>query len=432
MDFILPVIFVSVFILAIIYFKFFNTDGISRKLIVITFILKLIAGFSVWLLYSYYYEPDTADLFKYYKGGVAVWEATEGNFTDYLRVITGFQGDMGHLHEVYSKTGHWTRMYDYGLFNDNRTMIRFHALLCLISFGNIYIHIIVMAFLSFLGAFALYKALTKISDANKYALYFAALFIPSCLFWTSGMLKEGLAMFSLGFMFYYFVKFRQDFKISDLFAFAIFAALLFISKIYILPAMAPALIFFFISKNMRKKHQLYTFFGVIIFYIAFIFLSKFIISYDIPATIAGKQNDFINYTSLAEDKGSTIEIERLKPTAGSFIKNIPNALINTFFRPFPTEINSALILLAFLENLFIILTFVLMILYFKKINSGRLHLILFALMFSLVMFSLVGLSTPNIGAIVRYKIPVLPFLLAAVFGLTDFERIKKRFFEKKH
>lgn len=432
MEFILPLILFTVFVLSILYFNFFNTDGISRKLLLGTFIIKLMAGISVWLLYTYYYDPGTADLYKYYKGGIAIWEATEGNFMDYLRVVTGFQGDMGHLHEVYSKTEHWTRMYDYGLFNDNRTMIRFHALVCLISFGNIYVHIVAMAFLSFIGAFALYKALAIISDANKYSLFFAAIFIPSCLFWTSGMLKEGLTMFSLGFMFYFFVKFRESYKFSDFFLLLLFAALLFISKIYVLPAIAPALIFFFISKNMRKKHQLYTFFGVIIIFIAFIFLSRFIINYDIPATIAGKQNDFINYTSIAEDKGSTIEIERLKPTAGSFIKNMPNALINTLFRPFPTEINSMLILLAFLENLFIILTFVLMILYFKKINSGRLNLVLFALMYSLVMFSLVGLSTPNIGAIMRYKIPVLPFLLAAVFSLTDFERVKKRGFEKKH
>jgi hypothetical protein len=40
--------------------------------------------------------------------------------------------------------------------------------------------------------------------------------------------------------------------------------------------------------------------------------------------------------------------------------------------------------------------------------------VLFCFTFTIVLFLIIGLTTPIIGAIVRYKIPALPFL---VFGL---------------
>ncbi len=430
MIYILPILFTIIFILIIIYFQFFKVDGIKTSIIAGIFILKLLAGIGVYGLYTYYYDSETADIYKYYNSGVQIYNSTENNFDDYLRIVTGIQIDMPHIKDRYFPVGYWSREYDYGLFVDNKTMIRFHALLCLISQGNIYLHIVIMAFLSFLGAFALFKALITINDANRYLLLFAATLIPSALFWTSGMLKEGLVMFSMGLMFYYFVKLMNKINFFDLLLFVLFAALLFISKIYILPALVPALVFLFITKKMRKRHQIIAFFSVLIFYSVFVLFSSNIIGYDIIRTVAGKQNDFINHANLIEENGSTIVLERLKPTAVSIIKNTPTAILNSFLRPYPTEINSVLMFLAFIENLFVLCLIVIMIFYFKKFNTQRFRFVLFSVLIIIVFYTLVGLSTPNIGAIVRYKVPVLPFLLASIFCLTDFNKINQKWFKK--
>ena len=44
-----------------------------------------------------------------------------------------------------------------------------------------------------------------------------------------------------------------------------------------------------------------------------------------------------------------------------------------------------------------------------------------------ILFILIGLTTPVIGAIVRYKIPALPFFLMFVFLTFDMEKIKTKF-----
>ena len=423
---ILPIVFVIIFVLTIIYFQFFKTEGIGRNIIIAVFGLKILAGFGVFLVYTYHYDKETSDLYKYYEGGLAIYESTESNFQDYMRIVTGIQGDLPHLKEIYSKTGHWTKKYDYGLFNDNRTIIRFHALLCLFSQGNIFLHIIVMAYLSFLGCFALFKAINRINHAGKYLIFISSFLIPSCLFWSSGMLKEGLMIFALGYMFYYLIDLSFKFSIISFFMFMIFGFLLLISKIYVLPLFAPALFFIIISGKMKKRYQIISFISVIIFFFVFTISSKNLIGYDIISLVSGKQNDFINYTSLtANHGGSTFEIERLEPETKSIMKNIPSAITNSIFRPFPSEVNSILTALAFVENLIFYILFILMICFFRKLNRERFRFTLFALLAVIPLFILIGLSTPNVGAIVRYKIPVMPFLLAAILYLINIDTIKR-------
>ncbi len=432
MDFFLPILFTAIFVFIILYFKFFSAERIKRLIIVGLFVAKLLAGIGVYVVYTYYFDEQrqNMDMYKYFDGGVIIYNETENNFKDYLRIVTGIQGNLPHLDEIYSKTQHWIKQYNYGLFNDNRTMIRFNALLCLISQGNIYLHIVIMTFLSFLGCFALFKSITKINDANPHALLFATFLIPSCLFWTSGLLKEGLMMFSLGFAVYFLIKMTEKFKIKHLVLFMIFASLLFLSKIYVLPAIAPALLFFGISKKMRKRNMALSFLLILIFSAIFISASNYILGYDVLDNLAAKQRAFINHVHLVSPDGSNIDIKPLKSSPLSFLQNLPQGIINVMFRPFPNEINSSLMIFAFLENIVILGMLGLMIIYFRKFNKERFRFVLFALLFVIVMFSLIGLMTPNIGAIVRYKTPALPFLMSAFFCLTDFDKIKKKWFKK--
>ena len=104
---------------------------------------------------------------------------------------------------------------------------------------------------------------------------------------------------------------------------------------------------------------------------------------------------------------------------------IPNALIATFIRPFLWECNSPFMLMSAVENLDII-TFFIVALFFrkKKINY---NLLLFCLSFVLFLYILTGLTVPNFGAIARYKVPSLPFLLIAILSIIDIEKLKTKF-----
>jgi hypothetical protein len=46
-------------------------------------------------------------------------------------------------------------------------------------------------------------------------------------------------------------------------------------------------------------------------------------------------------------------------------------------------------------------------------------------MFILFLYVVVGVYTPNTGSIVRYRTPALPFLVAMMFAVIDWERIMR-------
>ncbi len=411
----------------IFYLKAFKIEGIKKSIFLILFILKIIAGITLYSIYTFYYDPEISDLHKFYKGGVALYDAADDDFVDYLRLVTGIQGDQPQLEKYYINSKHWTKKYTYGLFNDNRTIIRFNAIVCLFSFGNIYIHVVFMAFLSFIGSFYLFKGLRELLKIKNVYLLIASFLIPSCLFWASGLLKEGLMMMAIGLLVYYTAKLYRKYSIQYFIGFILSCFLLFVSKIYILPALIPAILFLFIVKKMRIKYQ-FVVFGIIVTISAvLIIFSDIILGYNVLATIAGKQNDYIKYISLLENSGSTYKLTTLNPDFWSFVKIIPEGLLNVFFRPLPTEINSIFMLFSFLEVLGFVVLMILPIIFFKKPTVDNLRYILFFVMFILFLYVVVGVYTPNTGTIVRYRIPALPFLFLVLTMITDWERIGMKF-----
>lgn len=114
--------------------------------------------------------------------------------------------------------------------------------------------------------------------------------------------------------------------------------------------------------------------------------------------------------------GSGIVIPKLDGTVLSTIKAAPIALVNALFRPFPQDVRSAFMVLALAENLLLMLLMLLVIFRFDSrcLNHPILWLCFF---FAAVILLLTGLVTPVVGAIVRYKVPALPFLVCALLAL---------------
>ena len=50
---------------------------------------------------------------------------------------------------------------------------------------------------------------------------------------------------------------------------------------------------------------------------------------------------------------------------------------------------------------------------------------LFGLSFSIILLTITGITTPVLGALVRYKMPVLPFLMTSFIVLYDENKVHK-------
>jgi hypothetical protein len=317
----------------------------------------------------------------------------------------------------------WTKQYDYGLFNDNRTIIRANMFMFLFSFGNYHVHTIIINFIAFTGLVMLLKFLKQNSGINNLALAFIIFLTPSLLFWGSGVLKEGLLLFSLGGCCYAFQKIKQNIIFGSI-IFLCFSFLLIITKIYIYIAILPGFLALYISDKVKSVRPFIIF--SIVHVIGFVFLiygGKILVNYDFLATLSAKQKDFINIAHLW-NANSTIEIKPINNSVINLLISLPKAIINSLFRPLFFDSKNTMMLLSSIENCIIIIIILTGLFYCnkKKMNS----IVTFSMFFTLTLGALIGWVTPVLGAIVRYKIPLLPFLLIIPIYYMDTEKLPQQ------
>ncbi|MFH2095571.1 MAG: glycosyltransferase family 39 protein, partial [Bacteroidota bacterium] len=296
--------------------KFFRIENTFRLVMPILFMLKVISGIAMTLIYTYYYtDTDNSDLYKYYNDGKIIFSALSDNPLDYLRMVTGIDANSEHLRNYYLSMENWFKNFNYELYNDNRTIIRIHAVFHLFSFGSIYVHNILMSFLSFIGLTGIFKAVYSYVKEKNYALLAAVFLMPSLLFWSSGALKEGIVIFSFGMFFYYFCRLLENFKLKYFFGILIFVTILLASKFYVLLAALPGLVFLFWMKlQSGARNKLIIFAGIHIVFLMMVLFSRYIFfGYDFLAILSQKQHDFVNFVQSLTEVGSYIEIPELKP-----------------------------------------------------------------------------------------------------------------------
>ena len=148
-------------------------------------------------------------------------------------------------------------------------------------------------------------------------------------------------------------------------------------------------------------------------------------SLDLLNMLKYKQKDFIHEAKI-EKAGSYIELGELDNTLYSFLKNSPKGIINVLFRPHLLDSRSPIVLLAALENLIFILLIFLTVFFFKKPHDQQKPILYFSISFVLLLALLIGLVVPVLGAIVRYKVPMLPFYAIIFLILIDKEKLIKK------
>jgi hypothetical protein len=427
--------YTSFFIFLIYKLPFFDAAGISKKSITFVFILKIIFGLLLWAIYTFYYpNRSTADIYKYFDDSKVLFDALKTKPEHYFRMLFGVGNNTPEFDSYYKEMNYWARKDGTGTFNDGHTVIRFNAFIRLFSKGYYTIHTVFICFISLIGFTAIYKAFLPFFKDKKQELFLAVFLLPSVLFWGSGVLKEGLLFFTLGILIYYF---QQSFSWKSLCICLIAAILMALSKFYVWLALMPALIFLLVIKNTGTK-KTFLKFSIVLILVAFAGtnIDRFSTIQNPLVTLTQKQ---IEFNSLATGNindsnhknipaaGSRIVIPVLQPTFISFIKNAPIALWNVLFRPYPWEMRSALMVLAGLENIVIIFFLSICVIYSLPRASIKWEYVLFCLSFAVIQFLIIGETTPIIGAIARYKIPSLPFLLIGFLFILDKEKLTKRF-----
>jgi hypothetical protein len=137
-------------------------------------------------------------------------------------------------------------------------------------------------------------------------------------------------------------------------------------------------------------------------------------------SVAFRLNKFTNQTIRIYDRHLRASLNRphfeypdLRPTPESLLRHMPQAVLNALTRPWLGESRQAAYVLGGLENLVLL---VLLLLALGAALRGRAGHLPFALglalgIYCLALAVLLGLSTPNLGSLSRYRSGLLPFLV---------------------
>jgi len=422
------------FLAALLLLKRFRIPGLPVYSAAALFIIKVLSGLALaWVYTKIYRDRNTADVFKLFDDSRFIFEAFHMKQKDYWSMVVGLDYNSPYYDQYFLKMGNWNKAFNSGLgmLNDNRTIIRFHALLRIISFDSYVVHLMIFNLMSLYGLSLIYKSFVAFLPGKEFWLAAVIFITPSILCWGSGLLKEAPLIMLVGMLVHKIFQWNSgEFRIKDVFT-ILFVVLGFVLlKVYVLFCFIPAILAMFIANRFNNAGIRFINFSVLIFSTLTVWtISSFFPALDLMSHLSFMQQSMLRM-AFYTDSGSVLNVQPLQPYWWSFLRNLPEALINAAFRPGILDAKNGLQWLAAFENAGVVICTILTIgLYKKPETRTKAQAIWFCLSFVLVLYAVMGLSTPILGNLVRYRIPALPFFFIALLLMSDLERLKRIVFE---
>ena len=420
----ISILYVALILIFIKKSRFFNFENIKKLDIYLALLIQFSTGIILYIIYTKFYPVRyTSDIFKFYDDSLVLYNLFFENSADFFKILIGFNKDKdpilsNHLLEM----NHWDSSYNNSFMNETRLLIKTNAILNIIGLKSYVFNMISFILIGFTGKLLIIKSVLKeFNLKNSKILFWSIFLLPSLLIWTSGILKEPLIIFSIG-LITYFLSHKIKYGSLNLFLLILGSLIIFKVKFYVFICFLPALISFLISKKfiIKPYYTVFSFIAVIIISIGV--LSKFDSDINPIRVLSKKQHDFIRLADVFE-AGSSFNLTPLEPNFYSFLKILPEGILNGFLRPYPNNINKPLQFYPLLENL-ILYTCLFYFLYklFKlkiKIKFGFKNALWNCLFFVTMLFIISGIGTPVLGALVRYKVPGLLFLIISINLIYD-------------
>jgi hypothetical protein len=412
--------------------KIFRMEGVPVRVFHVLFIIKILAALSLYYIYTRFYTDRAyADIFRYYDDSAVMYGALLDHPWDFFRMLTGFDGRAPELLPYYETMKNW---YNTDLiFNDSRTMIRISAFLRLFTMGTYFPHAVVMCFLAMTGLTGMVQVMRQYVRGKTLLLLLIVFMLPSILLWTSGLIKEAFLAFALGTLLYHFAEWKKaaSFSLKRVLLIVFSVLILLTVKAYVLFLFVPVLIVWVFADRFPSSKRIFSLAVFVIYFGLLAGLSPFITGKSLPVLIARKQAEFY-FVAEREQAKSLVQVERLQPEWKSLVSNMPGAFLRTLLLPMPQHAHNILMWLSVLENTFILLLLVFILAGFRlQLLLDMRPFPMAVFLFAVGIFVLSGLVTPIIGALVRYKVPGLPFLLFPLLTISANKWLEMKFLSTK-
>jgi hypothetical protein len=395
--------------------KFFTRSGLSKSQLIILFLLKVMIGILYgWIGIYYGGYAKMWDTWSFHTHGLYEYHLLQSDPGEYMTNLfrNGYDDGMSRFFET--RNSFWNDL-------KGNVFVKMLSVFDILSLGHYYVNVIFYSFLSLFGAVGLYRVMSDAYPGKKIPILLSVFLIPSFLYWTSGIHKEGMIFTGIAISMYcvYFAAKENRFSARKIIALSFSLILVIILRNIVGALLLPAILTWILANKFPKR-------GLLIFsvsYILFIFLffNARLISprLDFPQAVANKQHDFIR---LKRGK-TTVAIRPLEPTAMSFLENTPQAINLTMLRPYPRDVHHILSLASIIE-MYLLFLFFLLFLWKRIPGTSPNNLLLFCLFFAFSMLLAIGFSNNNIGAISRYRSVVMPLLIIPMIARIDWQGIK--------
>jgi len=406
------------------------TNKVTKRYFLPGLVIKFIGAIALGMIFQFYYGYG-GDTFMYFNlGSRYIWEAFLTNPLLAFDLIFG-GNELNGTNFQYA-----SRIVSFG---DPATyfVVRVAGFFDLFTFHTYTATALFFAVISFSGVWAMYTTFYRIYPQLHKALAICILFIPSVFFWGSGILKDSLTLGALGWLFYgvfQWIHFKNKNPLNILIILSS-AYLLYVVKIYIILCFVPAIGVWFYYHYQKKVKGLI---GKIL--IAPVLLSMavgigYVGAFQIGSESSRYSTDRLlitaqetaqwNYYVSVRQGGSGYTLGDFDFSPSGMLKKFVPAVLTSFYRPFIWESKNPVMMLSGLENL-VILMLTIAILFSASRRKYFLSdpTIILCLTFSIFFAFAVGVTTYNFGALVRYKIPMMPFLLSALMIMYYHKKLK--------
>lgn len=361
-----------------------------------------------WMYLNYYEGGDT---WHFFHGAVRFNQVATANFSNFFKLYL---------------FNHYELVNNFEYVHQPRAalMLKLVGIVNILSGNNYWVTGMYFSLISFSGVWVFAKWLkSQLNFGTVEMLIF--LLWPSFVFWTSGVMKESVAISALLWAVYCYMRIMDGKKNWLTIGFmGVSLAFLFAIKYYYGAVLIPILASHFVVSKTRFVKQanwkwmlawavvLSGFLIIISTLHPNFYWSRFL------EVIVDNHDKFL----VISDPVTLVHFDNLQPNWVSFALNMPKALFAGIFLPLDFKGNW-LYVLASLENwlLVVLMLFGLFTWNFKIDERYKLYVVA-AITFIVIQSIFLSLSTPNLGTLLRYKSAFQPFLLTLIASMINFRR----------
>lgn len=388
-----------IFSIAWIFFK--KCGSKYPRVFWLAFTFKLVMSAGLGLVYIYYYLAN--DTWLFFKDASVLANFGKEDFMSYFNFLFTDELPASLKEQLINSQPR-------SLF-----LVKFMSVFSWIGGNSYWISAAWFSLISFFASWYLFTVVTNLFENSGLAASLSFLFFPSIVFWSSGLIKETLALAGIYFISGTFLKFihqQKPFWFEWLIALLGFYVAWNLK--YYWTALFGAVVFTYVivflignQFSVLQKHKIIGWliiFGFLCAGASFLhpnfYLDRFL------DVLINNHNEFIK---ISDDDG-LIHFNHLHANWASVIMNSPWALFSGLLRPFVWEASGMTAILASLEN-FLITILLISSLCGLRIKRSRRLLLFSTIMYIALLCIFLALSTPNLGTLSRYRVGFLPFMI---------------------